>query len=127
MVDVLFIVLLVLHVGSIVAWMGGGALFLSVISPSLSKMSPSSRSEFVRLTLPRYFRFITGSSIIDCSRADLIRLHNPSRILPCSEQLGPCLSSNRLRTRGDSANFRAWCRNACRPKTGRADKPSDQS
>jgi len=64
MVDVLFIVLLVLHVGSIVAWMGGGALFLSVISPSLSKMSPSSRSEFVRLTLPRYFRFITGSSII---------------------------------------------------------------
>ncbi|OLE71694.1 hypothetical protein AUF78_00860 [archaeon 13_1_20CM_2_51_12] len=64
MVDVLFIVLLVLHVGSIVAWMGGGALFLSVISPSLSKMSPSSRSEFVKLTLPRYFRFITGSSII---------------------------------------------------------------
>ncbi len=39
--DAAFLVLLILHVGAIVAWMGGAALFVSVIIPSLSKMSPT--------------------------------------------------------------------------------------
>ncbi|HEX9240230.1 MAG TPA: hypothetical protein VF910_06220 [Candidatus Bathyarchaeia archaeon] len=62
--DATFLVLLVLHVGAIVAWMGGAALFVSVIIPSLSKMSPASRAEFIQSALPRYLRFITGSSIL---------------------------------------------------------------
>ena len=62
--DPTFLVLLVLHVGAIVAWMGGAALFVSVIIPSLSKMSPASRAEFIQSALPRYLRFITGSSIL---------------------------------------------------------------
>jgi len=62
--DATFLVLLVLHIGAIVAWMGGAALFVSVIIPSLSKMSPSSRAEFIQSALPRYLRFITGSSIL---------------------------------------------------------------
>jgi uncharacterized membrane protein len=63
MTDILFLVLLVFHITAIVAWMGGGVLFVSVVTPSLRDMSPSSRSEFIRSTIPRYFRFITGSSI----------------------------------------------------------------
>src|SRR5713101_1148637 len=62
--DAAFLVLLILHVGAIVAWMGGAALFVSVIIPSLSKMSPASRAEFIQSALPRYLRFITGSSIL---------------------------------------------------------------
>jgi uncharacterized membrane protein len=62
--DAPFIILLVLHVGAIVAWMGGAALFVSVIIPSLSKMSPAARSEFIQSALPRYLRFIMGSSIL---------------------------------------------------------------
>src|SRR3989442_8254741 len=62
--DATFLVLLVLHVGAIVAWMGGAALFVSVIIPSLSKMSPASRAEFIQSALPRYLRFITGTSIL---------------------------------------------------------------
>src|SRR5713101_730651 len=62
--DAAFLVLLILHVGAIVAWMGGAALFVSVIIPSLSKMSPTSRAEFIQSALPRYLRFITGSSIL---------------------------------------------------------------
>jgi uncharacterized membrane protein len=62
--DATFLVLLVLHIGAIVAWMGGAALFVSVIIPSLSKMSPASRAEFIQSALPRYLRFITGSSIL---------------------------------------------------------------
>jgi uncharacterized membrane protein len=64
MADALFLVLLILHIGAIVAWMGGAALFVSVIIPSLSKMSPPSRAEFILSALPRYLRFITGSSIL---------------------------------------------------------------
>lgn len=62
--DAAFLVLLVLHIGAIVAWMGGAALFVSVIIPSLSKMSPTSRAEFIQSALPRYLRFITGSSLL---------------------------------------------------------------
>jgi len=62
--DATFLILLVLHIGAIVAWTGGAALFVSVIIPSLSKMSPSSRAEFIQSALPRYLRFITGSSIL---------------------------------------------------------------
>ncbi len=64
MVDSVFLVLLVVHVGSIVAWMGGAALFISVISPSLGKMSPSSRAEFILSALPRYMRFVGGSAVV---------------------------------------------------------------
>jgi uncharacterized membrane protein len=64
MAEALFLVLLIVHIGAIVAWMGGAALFVSVIIPSLSKMSPASRAEFILSALPRYLRFITGSSIL---------------------------------------------------------------
>jgi uncharacterized membrane protein len=62
--DAPFLVLLVLHIGAVVAWMGGAALFVSVIIPSLSKMSPASRAEFIQSALPRYLMFISGSSIL---------------------------------------------------------------
>ena len=64
MADALFLVVLILHIGAIVAWMGGASLFVSVIIPSLSKMSPASKAEFIQSTLPRYLRFISGSSIL---------------------------------------------------------------
>jgi uncharacterized membrane protein len=64
MADPVFIVLLVLHVGAVVAWMGGAALFVSVIMPSLSKISPSSRGEFIQSALPRYIQFSAGSAVL---------------------------------------------------------------
>src|SRR5215467_7040123 len=64
MTDILFIALLVVHIGSIVAWMGGAVSFLSVITPSLSSMSPPARAEFVTQGLPRFFRFIQGASTL---------------------------------------------------------------
>ncbi len=64
MADVVFIVLLILHLGSVVAWMGGATAFVSVISPSLRKMSSSARAEFVVSTLPSYTRFIITTSSV---------------------------------------------------------------
>jgi uncharacterized membrane protein len=63
MADAVFLVLLILHVGSIIAWMGGATLFVSVLTPALRKMSPGSRGEFVVSAIPSYMRFIGGSSI----------------------------------------------------------------
>ncbi|OLE68540.1 hypothetical protein AUF78_15740 [archaeon 13_1_20CM_2_51_12] len=62
--DAPFLVLLILHVGAIVSWMGGAAVYTSVIIPSMAKMSPSSRTEFIQSALPRYLRFIGGSAIL---------------------------------------------------------------
>ena len=62
--DPVFIVLLVLHVGAVVSWMGGAILFTNIIMPSLSKMSPSSRSEFIQSALPRYIGFSAVSAIV---------------------------------------------------------------
>ena len=64
MTDAVFPVLLIVHVGAIVSWMGGAIVFTNVIMPSLSKMSPSSRSEFIQSALPRYIGFTAVSSII---------------------------------------------------------------
>ena len=63
MADAVFLVLLVLHVGSIIAWMGGATLFVSVLTPALRRMSPAARGEFIVSVIPSYMRFIGGSSI----------------------------------------------------------------
>ncbi len=63
MADAVFVILLLLHVGSIVAWMGGATLFVSVLTPALRRMSPAARGEFVLSVIPSYMRFIGGSSI----------------------------------------------------------------
>jgi len=65
--DIIFLVLLILHIGFIVSWLGGALLFVSIITPTLAKISASSRIEFIVATLPRYIRFIgitaTGSLV----------------------------------------------------------------
>lgn len=63
MADIIFIVLLALHIGSIVGWMGGAVLFISVVAPSIRRMSLPSRAEFIISTVPAYVRFIIGTSI----------------------------------------------------------------
>jgi uncharacterized membrane protein len=56
--DFIFLMLVILHIGFIVGWMGGGILFVSIINPAIAKISASSRAEFVLAVLPRYIRFV---------------------------------------------------------------------
>jgi hypothetical protein len=60
--DTVFIVLLILHIGFIVTWFGGAALFTMIIAPSLAKIAPASRADFVIATFPRYIRFIVATA-----------------------------------------------------------------
>jgi uncharacterized membrane protein len=65
--DVIYLVLLILHVGFITAWLGGGVLFISIITPGLAKISASSRKEFIVAVLPRYIRFlglVSGGAVV---------------------------------------------------------------
>jgi hypothetical protein len=58
MADIIFLVLLILHVVFVVAWLGGGVLFVSIITPALVTVSTNSRAEVIVAVLPRYTRFI---------------------------------------------------------------------
>ena len=62
--DAIFVFLLIVHVGAVVAWLGGGALFISVISPALKGVSQSTRAEVLVSVLPKYVRYLGGSSIL---------------------------------------------------------------
>ena len=62
MTDIIFLVLLILHIIAVVAWMGGALLFVSVVFPSLRTMSPASRGDFMASTLPRYINFASRFS-----------------------------------------------------------------
>jgi uncharacterized membrane protein len=60
--DILVIVLLVLHVGFIAVWFGAAVILSMILLPSLAKISPSARAEFIAQTIPRYARFIAVAS-----------------------------------------------------------------
>jgi hypothetical protein len=61
--DLIFLLLLVIHVGAIVGWMGTALVLVSVILPAVSKLSPQSRSEFIVNAVPRLARVVTATSI----------------------------------------------------------------
>ena len=63
MSDFIFIVLLILHVGAIVGWMGASVLFVSVLGPSMKGMTPEGKSEFSLNVVPRYARYVLGTSV----------------------------------------------------------------
>ena len=63
MADFIFLILLIIHVGAIAVWLGGGILFSSVIAPTLQNIQASARAEFLVSAIPRYVRFILASAI----------------------------------------------------------------
>jgi len=60
--EIIVIILLVVHIAFIALWAGAAALTSSIILPSLSQITPTSRAEFIIAALPRLARFIVGVS-----------------------------------------------------------------
>jgi uncharacterized membrane protein len=60
--EIIIIILLVFHIAFIALWAGAAALTSSIIFPSLSQISLTSRAEFIIAALPRLTRFIVGVS-----------------------------------------------------------------
>ncbi len=64
MTDYVFLTLLILHVGSIVGWMGAAIFFVSVLGPSIKTMSPEAQDSFSLNMIPRYSRYVLVTSIL---------------------------------------------------------------
>ncbi len=64
MTDYIFLTLLILHVGSIVGWMGASTMFVSVLGPSMKTMSPEAQDSFSLNLVPRYSRYVLLTSIL---------------------------------------------------------------
>ncbi len=62
--DVGFVFLLVIHIVSVVSWMGAAVLFVIVIGPALQKLNAQSRADFLLEVLPKFGRFIQFSSTV---------------------------------------------------------------
>ena len=62
MAHIVFGILLAVHIGAVIAWMGSSFLFAWVIGPSLESMNPDTRTGFLLNMLPRFSKFISISS-----------------------------------------------------------------
>ena len=54
---VLFTVVLWAHIFSAIGWLGAAMVFGIIIGPSLAKLSPQARGEFMVKVMPRYLRY----------------------------------------------------------------------
>lgn len=64
MTDIIFLVLLFVHVGTVVLWMGAALLFVSVLSPSMAKLTGSARMEFMKVIGPAYEKYVIRNATI---------------------------------------------------------------
>jgi uncharacterized membrane protein len=51
-----------LHVFSAICWLGGGMVFVFILSPSLARLSPAARGEFMVKIAPKMVRFLQASA-----------------------------------------------------------------
>ena len=64
MTDVIFLTLLFIHVGTVVLWMGASILFVSVLGPSIAKLSGSSRADLYKAIGSRYESYLVRNATI---------------------------------------------------------------
>lgn len=64
MTDVIFLALLFVHVGTVVLWMGASILFVSVLGPSIARVSGSSRADLYKAIGPRYESYVVRNATI---------------------------------------------------------------
>jgi len=62
--DVIFIALLFIHIGAVVLWMGASVLMVSILGPGMSKLSPATRSEFMKIIGPRFVNYVLRNATL---------------------------------------------------------------
>lgn len=62
--DIIFLALLVIHVGTVVLWMGASVLFVSVLGPSMAKLTGSSRIDLFKAIGSRYERYVVRNATV---------------------------------------------------------------
>lgn len=64
MADIIFLALLVIHVGTVVLWMGASVLFVSVLAPSMAKLTGSSRADLFKAIGSRYEGYVVRNATV---------------------------------------------------------------
>ena len=64
MTDIIFIALVFIHIGAIVLWMGASVLMVSILGPGMTRLSPGTRSEFMKILGPRLVNYIIRNATI---------------------------------------------------------------
>jgi uncharacterized membrane protein len=62
--DIVFLVLLFAHIGTVVLWMGASILYVSVLGPSMAKLAPSSRADLVKAIGSAYEKYLLRNATI---------------------------------------------------------------
>ncbi len=62
MAHIVFGILLAIHIGAVIAWMGSSFVFAWVIGPSLESMNQETRTDFLLNMLPKFSKFFSISS-----------------------------------------------------------------
>ena len=92
MSDIVFLALLFIHVGSIVLWMGASVLMVSILGPGMSKLSPSTRSEFMKIIGPRFVNYVIRNATVAIVAGLILYAYIMGFIVPVSASLAPTSS-----------------------------------
>ena len=92
MTDVIFLALLFIHIGSIVLWMGASVLMVSILGPGMMKLSPSTRSEFMKIIGPRFVNYVIRNATVAIVAGLILYAYIMGFIVPVSASLAPSSS-----------------------------------
>jgi uncharacterized membrane protein len=62
--DFIFLVLLFVHIGTVVLWMGAAVLFVSVFGPLMAKLSGPTKIDFTKIIGPAYEKYVIRNATI---------------------------------------------------------------
>jgi uncharacterized membrane protein len=90
--DIIFLALLFIHIGSIVLWMGASVLMVSILGPGMSKLSPGTRSEFMKIVGPRFVNYVIRNATLAIVAGLILYAYIMGFIVPVSASLAPSSS-----------------------------------
>ena len=87
MTDIVFIVLLFIHIATVILWMGASVLFVSVLAPSITKFAASSKADFFKNVGPRYMRYVGGVATVAVADGLVLYSYVAGYITPVSSSV----------------------------------------
>ena len=85
--DIVFLVLLFVHVGTVVLWMGASILYVSVLGPSIKRLSPSSRADLIKAIGSAYERYNLRNATIAIVAGLILYAYVTGRIVSVSSNV----------------------------------------
>ena len=92
MTDIIFLVLLLIHIVTIVLWMGASVLMVSVLGPGISKLQNASKADFFKTIGPRFVNYVIRNATVAIVVGLILYAYILGYIVPVSAELAPSQS-----------------------------------